>query len=151
MPKFTDLHCTIDTHIAPRTREQADAVATELMRIVQEELNTRAGYEAVIPMEEPNTLKSVTLLNASVEMGEKYKRMHIHFNLDVIHEGKVLLKDANRRLCQWFNRVSPWEAPCYASVRLLESSIAKNYNGKAGQYVEPVVARRGSDGEARET
>jgi len=149
MVRFTDLHCTIDTHISPRTQEEAQAVADELLRLVTEELNTRQGYQESIPVEEDGKLRSVTMLNASVEMGEKYKRIHIHYNLSIVHETKVLLKDANRRLQDWFNLHSPWGTECYAKVRLLDSSRAKNYNVKKGVYAEPVTARM-ETGEAGE-
>lgn len=143
MVSFTDIHCVVDTHIVPQTNEQQEDIANTIIRVL-ELLDTRDGYREALAMDDHRALKRVIMVGGSVERGEKYGRMHTHFNLSIMHEGKFLLGEANARLSAWFNDNFPWPTRCFASVELLESSRAKNYNAKSGRVIDSVTADRGT-------
>lgn len=148
MVKFTDMHCVVDTHIAPATEEEQRYIV-DVLEDVLTRLNTREGYRAALCIENPDRLRRVLMLNASIEKGSKYNRIHCHFNLSIMHESKILLKEQNVTLAEWFNSQFPWPTACFAAADLLESSRAKNYNAKAGRVVEHVAAERSGRGEPR--
>ena len=144
MVRFTDLHCVVDTHITPRDDTEQEEVANILIEVL-ERLDTRDGYRAALAMDDPSKLKRVIMMGGAVERGEKYGRLHAHFNLSIMHEGKFLLGEANARLANWFNDQFPWRTACFASVELLESSRTKNYNAKSSRTIDHVAAERERD------
>lgn len=130
--RYTDLFFTINTHIMAVNPEDQQKVAMKLKDILLKKFYTKNGLNAALIMEPGASIVSATMTNAAVEVGDKYHQMHIHFNLTVLHKGKLLLKNdetsLNKRVRDWWNQHLPRK--CYASVDLLESSKAKNYNLK---------------------
>jgi hypothetical protein len=143
--RFTDLFFTVDTHV-PATETDADKVlAGQLRDIVVRQMYTRAALSRILIPENPAAIKKVTLTGFSVEHGTKYNRIHCHFNLSIEHQTTLYLKDPrddertiNRTTMAWFDeQLEPITGrKCYASVRLSDSSRAKNYAVKHGQSVE---------------
>lgn len=131
----------VDSHIKPRDEGEMEMVTDEIAYAL-DQLNTVGGYRAALAMDDPQKLKRVVMMNSSVEIGEKYGRLHAHFNLSIVHEGKFLLGEANAKLSAWFNEQFPWPQRCFASVELLESSRAKNYNAKSSRVIDHVAAER---------
>lgn len=133
--RYTDLFFTINTHLMVHTLQQQQLMANKLKEILLEKFYTKEGLTAALIMEEGGSIVSATMTNAAVEVGDKYHQLHIHFNLTVLHKGKLLLKNddtsLNKRVRDWWNQHLPRK--CYASVDLLDSSKAKNYNLKRQQ------------------
>lgn len=142
MPSFTDIQCLVDTHIVATNPEQLQSVSDELIRVLQERLNTPDGYRRALALEDPQGLRRVVMLNAAVEVGPKYRHIHAHFTLNIMHETKFLLGEANQRMQDFFNDEFYWETASFASVKLLDSSRAKNYNAKSGRVVDGVEAAK---------
>lgn len=142
--RYSDLFFTINTHVKPvddtETKELSDILESTLL----EKFYTRDALNEVLLREEGATLTKVTLTNAGIEIGDTYHQLHIHFNLTVLHKGKLLLKNAettlNKSTRDWWNSALPWERGCYARVDLLPSSKAKNYNLKQQQRGKASVA-----------
>lgn len=136
--RFTDLMILVDPHIVPRDSEHERALGDWLIAAVRSFV-TAPVLRATIPTEDPSRLKRAQLLNASVEVGDKYGRIHVHFNLNLTHTTKVLLKHPDGRTIndevqKWFNQQLGIAADqsCFVSVRLAESGRAKNYATKNG-------------------
>jgi hypothetical protein len=124
----------VDPHIVPKDSEEERTLGDWLMAAVRAFV-TAPVLRATIPTEDPSRLKRAQLLNASVEVGDKYGRIHVHFNLNLTHPTKVLLKHPDGRTINdevqnWFNR--QLGQSCFVSVRLAESGRAKNYATKNG-------------------
>lgn len=136
--RFTDLMITVDPHIIPKDETEVQIVANQLKSAVQAFV-TAPVLKAVLPCENPNALKRAQLIGLSVEIGEKYGREHVHFNLNLTHRTKILLKHPDGRTIndevqKWFNQ--RLERSCFVSVRLADTSRAKNYATKAGTTTE---------------
>ncbi len=135
--RYTDLMITVDTHCQPKDDEDRVRL-TELLKRVLKEFNTAAALKATLLCEDPSKLRRVVMTSASVEEGDKYGRVHAHFNLSIEHETNVYLRHPdgrtlNRVLIDWFNaRLEPETGKdCYVRASLAESSRAKNYATKA--------------------
>lgn len=130
--RYTDLFFTINTHIMAVKPEEQQLMANKLRDILLNKFYTKKGLTAALLLEPGASIVSATMTNAAVEVGDKYHQMHIHYNLTVLHKGKLLLKNdetsLNKRVRDWWNQHLPRK--CYASVDLLPSSKAKNYNLK---------------------
>lgn len=135
--RYTDLFFTIDTHVAPESDEDQVRVTNLLTRTIREFLSA-AVLKAVLLCEDPTKLRRVVPSGGSVELGDKYNRIHAHFNLSVAHETNVYLKHPDGRtlntvVADWFNtKLEPETGrACYARVTLADSSRAKNYAAKS--------------------
>lgn len=132
--RFTDLMVVVDPHIVPADDNDQQKWGDILISAVQRFV-TPAVLKAVLLCEDSSRLKRAQLVNASVELGDKYGRIHIHFNLNLTHQTKVLLKhpdgrEINDQFQQWFN--AELGRSCFVSVRLADSGRAKNYATKSG-------------------
>ena len=157
--RFTDLHLIVDTHIAPKSDEEARYVSDELRRLI-DTINSKEGYTALIMphMDVGTKLKAVRLISWQVEAGTKYNRLHLHAVLSVKHTGKMLLKandDVNittrfkvfiKERLPWLNDPnSPYyreQTAPYVKVNLADAS-GKNYASKGS------VKQPDKDGESR--
>lgn len=135
--RYTDLMITVDTHCQPADDEDR-ARLTALLKRVLKEYNTAAALKETLLCEDPTKLRRVVMTSASIEEGDKYGRVHAHFNLSIEHETNVYLKHPdgrtlNRVLIDWFNAHLQPETgkDCYVRASLAESSRAKNYATKA--------------------
>lgn len=132
--RFTDFMVTVDPHIVPADETEVQLLANQLKSAVQAFV-TAPVLKTVLPCEDPNGLKRAQLLNMAVEIGEKYGREHVHFNLNLTHRTKIFLKHPDGRTIndevqKWFNQ--RLDRSCFVSVRLADSGRAKNYATKAG-------------------
>lgn len=131
--RFTDLMVLVDPHIVPADDTETALLSAQLMSAARAFV-TPAVLKATIPCENPNKLKRAQLLGASVEIGERYGRIHIHFNLNLTHETKIYLKHPgdgktiNNEVQEWFNE--RLGKSCFVSVRLADTGRAKNYATK---------------------
>jgi hypothetical protein len=135
--RYTDLMITVDTHCQPKDDEDRVRL-TALLKRVLKEYNTAPSLKATILCEDPAKLRRIVMTSASIEEGDKYGRVHAHFNLSIEHETNVYLKHPdgrtlNRVLIDWFNAHLEPETgkDCYVRASLAESSRAKNYATKA--------------------
>ena len=142
--RYSDFFVTLDTHVVSATDDVDKHAADMLIRTIKK-FCTPAVLKEVLIQEVPNKLRMATLTNASVEVGDKYKRIHAHFNISILHETNLGLVtpegvSINTLVADWFNTQLEPETgtKCYASVRLSESSRAKNYAIKHGAVVEPL-------------
>lgn len=138
--RFTDLMILVDPHIVPIDDADAQVKGDWLMDAVRGFV-TAPVLRATIPTEDPTRLMRAQLLGASVEIGERYGRIHVHFNLNLTHKTKVLLKHPDGRTIndevqKWFNQ--RLGVSCFVSVRLAETGRAKNYATKDGTGVGAV-------------
>ncbi len=125
---------TVDPHIVPKDETEVSIVAAQLKSAVLAFV-TAPVIIATIPCEDPSKIRRAQLLNMAVEIGEKYGREHVHFNLNLTHRTKILLKHPDGRTIndevqKWFN--ARLGRSCFASVRLADTSRAKNYATKSG-------------------
>lgn len=128
---------TVDTHCKPE--DDADrARLVDVLKRVLRQFNTKEALKATILCEDPSKLKRIVMTSASIEEGDKYGRVHAHFNLSIEHETNVYLRHPdgrtlNRVLIDWFNAALQPDTgkDCYVRASLAESSRAKNYATKA--------------------
>ena len=141
--RYTDFFVTVDTHVASADDAQDKLIGALLLQTVRK-FCTPAVLKQVLITDNPNKLRMATLTNASVEIGEKYKRIHVHFNISLLHETFIRLaangESINTRVANWFDSEleDSTGKKCYASVRLSESSRAKNYAIKHGATLQPI-------------
>ena len=136
MSRYTRLHCVIDSHIAPASESEKQHVSETLLDLVKTQLNSKSGYTGVLVphIAPPGRLRNVTLLNATVEQGSRYGRIHIHFVLSIVHTSRFELTPVDgvniyQRLAGWLESKLPWDTRPYVSVRLLDTR-AQNYAAK---------------------
>lgn len=132
--RYSDLFFTINTHVKPVDDTETQQLSDILEDTLLNKFYTKEALNEALLMEEGASLTKVTLTNAGIEVGDTYHQLHIHYNLTVLHKGKLLLKNdvttLNKSARDWWNSALPWERGCYARVDLLPSSKAKNYNLK---------------------
>lgn len=154
--RYSDLFVTINTHIKPMDDPETEEIGKILEKILLEKFYSKEGlYEALL-LAEGTELKSATLTNAAVEIGDTYHQIHIHFNLTILYKGKLLLKNEQETLDgkvrDWWNKHLPWQRGCYARVDLLPSGKAKNYNlkrqGRGGETAPDFTVEPASGGDA---
>lgn len=136
--RFTDLMVLVDPHIVPVDDADLRERGQWLMQAVNAFV-TPAVLKATVPCADPSKLRRAQLLGASVEVGDKYGRVHIHFNLNLMHRTTVYLKHPDGRTINdsiqtWFNE--RLGKSCFVSVRLADTSRAKNYATKSGGGVD---------------
>lgn len=137
MSRYTRLHCVIDSHITPTSDAEKQSVSETLLELVRDQLNSKSGYVSVLVphLRPPARLRNVTLLNATVEQGSRYNRLHVHFVLSIVHTGVFELTACGdgvniyERLAGWVEQHLPWTTRPYVSVRLLDTR-AQNYAAK---------------------
>lgn len=141
--RFTALDVVVDPHVKPESDDDQEAWSDKLMDAVRAFATGRALREA-LPCEDPTKLKKVRITAASVELGDRYGRVHVHFNITIEHETLVYLKsphddrEINRTIADWFSRELKRDG-CFCSVRLNNSSRAFNYAVKHGAAADRVV------------
>lgn len=140
--RFTALDVVLDPHVKPESDDDQEEWTNKLLDAVKSFATGRALREA-IPCEDPAKLRKVRITAASVELGDRYGRVHVHFNLTIEHETLVYLKsphderEINRTIADWFSR--ELDRPgCFCSVRLSNSSRARNYAVKSGSAAATV-------------
>lgn len=134
--RFTALDVVLDPHVKPESDDDQEQWSERLLAAVKQFATGRALREA-IPCQDPSKLKKVRITAASVELGDRYGRVHVHFNLTIEHETLVYLKsphddrEINRTIAAWFSRELDRDG-CFCSVQLSNSSRARNYAVKSG-------------------
>lgn len=135
--RYTDLMVTVDTHCKPEDDADRSRLVDVLKRVLRQ-YNTKDALKATILCEDPSKLRRIVMTSASIEEGDKYGRVHAHFNLSIEHETNVYLRHPdgrtlNRVLIDWFNAALQPDTgkDCYVRASLAESSRAKNYATKA--------------------
>ena len=136
--RFTHYFITVDTHTVAENedieKETSDVLIGAVKRFIEP-----ANLKTVLLVADPSRLKAVKLQNASVEVGDKYRHVHIHFNLQIEHETEVYLKDPrdgrtiNVAVADFFNSILEPRLgrKCFVSVRLGDTR-AQNYATKSG-------------------
>ena len=153
--RFTALDVVLDPHVKPESDDDQEQWSERLLAAVKQFATGRALREA-IPCQDPAKLKKVRITAASVELGDRYGRVHVHFNLTIEHETLVYLKsphddrEINRTIAAWFSRELERDG-CFCSVQLSNSSRARNYAVKSGAAsatveVRGLSAREGATG-----
>lgn len=135
--RYTDLFITVDTHVAPENEAERERITAVLTRAIRKFLSA-AVLKVVILCEDASRLRRVVPSGGAVELGDKYGRVHAHFNLSIGHETNVYLKHPDGRtlntvIADWFdNELRPDTGKaCYVRASLAESSRAKNYAAKS--------------------
>lgn len=155
--RFTALDVVVDPHVKPESDDDQEAWSDKLMDAVRAFATGRALREA-LPCEDPTKLKKVRITAASVELGDRYGRVHVHFNITIEHETLVYLKsphddrEINRTIAAWFSRELERDG-CFCSVRLNNSSRAFNYavkHGAAASRVDVVLSAGQGDASVRD-
>lgn len=144
--RFTEFIVLVDTHYAPKTPEEEKALSDDLLAAVQE-FSSVPVLRQLLLCEDSSKLRRKQLTGASVELGDTYKRIHVHFVLNLEHQTTLYLKHPDgrtiNRVCQdWFNK--RLGTSCFVSVALGDTR-AKNYAAKGtkhGPTVERVSIRR---------
>lgn len=131
MPRFTEFIVLVDTHYAPKTPEEEKALSDDLLEAVKE-FSSREVLRELLLCKDSSKLRTKQLTGASVELGETYKRIHVHFVLNLEHDTEIYLKHPDgrtiNRVCQdWFN--NRLGTSCFVSVALGDTR-AKNYAAK---------------------
>jgi hypothetical protein len=143
MPRraYTTFFITVDTHVKSTGPELEREIGFLLLTTIKE-FCTPQVLRQVLLVEDVSKLKRARLNNASVETGDKYDRIHAHFNLQLAHETTIYLKapdgrTINPRVAEWFNgKLEPTTGKkVFVSVRL-GNSAAENYAVKSGAAVE---------------
>lgn len=129
--RFTEFLILVDTHYAPKNAAEEQALSEELKAAVLEFCSVPVLRQVVL-CEDVTKLRSKQLTGAGVEIGDKYKRIHVHFTLNLQHQTTVYLKHpdgrtVNREFQEWFNR--RLGTSCFVSVELGDTR-AKNYATK---------------------
>jgi len=132
--RYTDLMITVDPHVVPADETETTQIANQLKAAVTAFV-TAPVLKAVLPCGDPSKLRRAQLIGFAVEIGEKYGREHVHFNLNLTHRTKIYLKHPDGRTIndevqKWFNE--RLGRSCFVSVRLAETGRAKNYATKDG-------------------
>lgn len=146
---YTDLFITVDTHQSPLTTEEEVKMRENLMGAIKE-LYTKATLMRVLTLEDPQKLRSAQMLAAAVEKGGKRHTIHAHFNLNLVHDTKIILCDEsrgvslNKNLANFFSGHLAIPG-CFASAALQNSSKAKNYNSRGGSLRVPDITRHRGD------
>lgn len=140
--RFTEFIVLVDTHYAPKTEAEEKALSDDLLAAVKEFCSVPV-LRQVLLCEDVTKLRRKQLTGASVELGDKYRRIHVHFVLNLEHETTIYLKHPNgrtvNRTCQdWFNE--RLGTSCFVSVALGDTR-AKNYATKGQKGATDDVKR----------
>ena len=153
----TEMHVTINTQQAPASAAAAEQLLRQLKAYVDTRLLTEEGaiHHVSIPAQERSRaeddthLVHVRVLSRTVEIGRKRGReeetggrVHAHYNIVLIHTGRVDLRKSVIRLRAFVRRTSPWKR-AMVNVRLIRSKEWNYYHKqvKAGQYTNVMMAR----------
>lgn len=141
--RFTEFMVLVDTHYAPKTPEEEKALGDDLLAAVREFCSV-AVLRRVLLCDDVSKLRKKQLTGASVEIGEKYHRLHVHFVLNLEHQTTVYLKHPdgrtiNKQCQEWFNE--RLGTNCFVSVALADTR-AKNYATKGRKGVASATANR---------
>lgn len=144
--RYTDFMVLVDPHIVPGDDTEQEEWTQKLMDAVREFV-TAPVLRQVLLCEDSTKLRAARLVGASVELGDLYGRVHIHFNLSLTHETQVYLKspdgrEINRVFAEWFSRRLGKDG-VFVSVKLADTSRAKNYATKSGERAADSVTVRG--------
>lgn len=160
LTRWTNLHIVIDSHVRPQGPAEEKMIGNDLLDIVKTKLNSKAGYEAVFGphLAVDTRLREVTLLNATVEKGNRFGRLHLHCIITIAHSGRFNLnrvsdgKNIYQTLCEWLIPRLPWlndptypfphpDARPYVSVRILNSR-AHNYASKGVRVIGNITVEK---------
>lgn len=144
--RFTEFAILVDTHYVPKTADEEATMTAELEAAVKEFCSVPV-LRSVILCDDVTKLRKKQLMGSSVEIGDKYKRIHVHFVLNLEHQTTIYLKHPDgrtiNRVCQeWFNE--RLGTSCFVAVSLADTR-AKNYatkGTKRGAKVESVSIDR---------
>ena len=136
----------VDTHYAPKTTAEEQALSEDLKAAVVECCSVPV-LRTLLLCDDVSKLRRKQLMGVGVEIGEKYKRIHVHFQLNLEHQTTVYLRHPdddrtiNRQFQDWFNR--RLGTSCFVSVKLTDTR-AKNYatkgaKGRGGTRQRPTV------------
>lgn len=140
--RFTEFIILVDTHYKPKTPLEEETLTQELLDAVKE-FTSVPVLRRVLLCEDASKLRRKQLTGASVELGDRYGRIHVHFVLNLEHQTTVYLahpdgRTVNRQFQDWFNERLGTNT--FVSVSLGDTR-AKNYATKGTKSPAAGVGR----------